>query len=91
MALSTPVATTSALAVDEVIVDGESGVVAPTTAALEGPLLSVLEDRARLHSLGVRAAEQATRRFGFDTITDAYADFFAASVRRRRSGVGSSR
>jgi len=88
MTLGTPVATTAALGVEEAVTNGESGIVAPTTAALEAPLLDLLAARPRLAVLRERATQQAARRFGFAAIVDGYIDFFAASLRRRQSGLG---
>ena len=91
MALGTPVATTAALGVDETVTSGENGIVAPTTAALEAPLLQLLSARTRLAALGERAADAAARRFALPAIADGYVDFFAASLRRRQGALGNRR
>jgi glycosyltransferase involved in cell wall biosynthesis len=86
MALGTPVATTAALGVDEVVIDGETGVVATSTEALAEPLLQLLAARPRLAGLGHKAHELAGTRFGLEAIADGYAKFFAGAAARRQSG-----
>lgn len=91
MALGTPVATTNALGVDEAVIDGETGVVVPTTADLAEPLLALLAERPRCAALGESAARLARRRFGLEAIADGYAGFFASAAARRRAGRKGSR
>ncbi len=91
MALGTPVATTAALGVDEAVTNGETGVLAPTAAALAPPLSALLADRARLAALGAGAERRARERFALPSIAAGYGEFLATAARRRGSAGGGGR
>ncbi len=83
MTLGTPIATTAARGVGEVLIDGENAIVAPSAAALEMPLRELLGDRPRLAALGARARAWAQERFDMQAIAAGYAEFLAGAAARR--------
>jgi glycosyltransferase involved in cell wall biosynthesis len=87
MACGLPVVTTPVGSIEEIVTDGETGVlVAPQDVErLRGALRSLLDDPARRDALGRRARAEALERFGEDRMVDAMIEVF---LRAAGSGHG---
>jgi glycosyltransferase involved in cell wall biosynthesis len=87
MACALPVVTTPVGSIEEIVTDGETGILVPPQDAqrLRAVLESLLADAGRRETLGRRAREAAVARFGDDRMVDRMIEVFAA-VRGARHG-----
>jgi len=83
MAAGVPVVTTAHPGVDEVITDGQSGIVAASYDALETRLLDP-GLKASLHSMRPSARDQHTRRYDIRTVAARYADVYHQLLSEQR-------
>jgi glycosyltransferase involved in cell wall biosynthesis len=75
LAVGVPIVTTSHPGVDEVIVDGVSGIVAPDYEGLEQRLLQA-DLKSALQGMRQSARDQHTRRYDIETVAARYADVY---------------
>jgi glycosyltransferase involved in cell wall biosynthesis len=87
MALSRPVVAMRAGALDEVVLDGETGVLVPQAdeQALAGALVALACDPVRAEALGVAGSERQRARFDAGRMCDAYAALFRTLATARSS------
>lgn len=81
MACALPVVTTPVGSIEEIVADGETGVLVPPQDAerLRAALASLLADAARREALGRRAREAAVARFGDDRMVERMIEVFGAA------------
>jgi len=81
MACALPVVTTPVGSIEEIVADGETGVLVPPqdVERLRAALESLLADADRRHALGERARAAAAARFGGDRMVDRMVEVFAAA------------
>jgi glycosyltransferase involved in cell wall biosynthesis len=80
MACGLPVVTTPVGNIEEIVADGETGVLVPPQDAerLRAALDALLADAGRREALGRRAHEAAAARFGDDRMVERMIEVFAA-------------
>jgi glycosyltransferase involved in cell wall biosynthesis len=80
MACGLPVVTTPVGSIEEIVADGETGVLVPPQDAerLRAALDALLADAGRREALGRRAHEAAAARFGDDRMVERMIEVFAA-------------
>ncbi len=85
MACGLPVVTTPVGSIEEIVRDGDTGVmVAPRdSSALAGALAALLDDPVRRGTLGVRAHEHARAGFGEERMVDRMLEVFGAVTAER--------
>ena len=85
MACGLPVVTTPVGSIAEIVTDGATGVIVPPedVASLRGAIASLLDDDARRHALGERAATTARERFGDARMVDRMLEVFRHVARPR--------
>lgn len=90
MACGTPVVGFSAGGVGEAVVDGETGLLAPTGdfEALAAALQRVLEDRPLQRRLGQNARARVQREYAIELQARRYAALYAELRERAESGLG---
>ncbi|HEX3097681.1 MAG TPA: glycosyltransferase family 4 protein [Usitatibacter sp.] len=81
MACALPVVTTPVGSIEEIVADGETGVLVPPQEVerLRAALGSLLADTGRREALGHRAREAAAARFGDERMVDRMIEVFAAA------------
>jgi glycosyltransferase involved in cell wall biosynthesis len=81
MACALPVVTTPVGSIEEIVADGETGVLVPPqdVERLRAALGSLLADAGRREALGHRAREAAAARFGDERMVDRMIEVFAAA------------
>lgn len=86
MALGRPVITTPAGGVQEIVRDGETGIVvpAPDPASLAAAILRLLRDPSLGHALGTRGREVARAEFSDQAMCDRAERVYASALERRR-------
>ncbi len=89
MAAGRPIVATAVPGIEELVVDGATGVVTPSddAAAFASAALALLEDRARLKSAGQAARLHAERRLGADRMARATTAIYEAALLGRLAPV----
>jgi len=90
MSCGTPVIGTAVGGVPEVVIDGETGLLAPPDdlEAWSACLRALLFDRPRARQMGHAARKSVLDRFTRDRIVSQYESLYRAVLERRRSGAG---
>lgn len=78
MLAGTPVVSTRSGGPEEILTDGETGVLVPPSdpAALAAGIAGVLRDRPRTAAMVARAYDSAASRYGLSAMVDAYEELF---------------
>ena len=84
-----PVVASRVGGLQEVVVDGETGLLVPREdpAALADAVVSLLRDPARAAELGRKARERAVRDFGWDRYVEAHVELYGRLIDEQPSGV----
>ena len=84
MACGLPVVTTPVGSIDEIVADGETGVMVPPEdpARLRASLQALLDEAPRREALGKRAAQVARERFGEERMVERMLEVFRAASSR---------
>lgn len=90
MLLGCPVVSTAAGGIEDVVRDGETGVVVPSddAPALAAAIERLLDDRALSRRLAARAADFAGERFSAAVMIERYSLIYADSIQRRAAREG---
>ncbi len=84
MACALPVVTTPVGSIDEIVTDGETGVIVPARndMRLRVEISNLLDDEARRRTLGARAHSEAHARFGQGLMVERMIEVFAGAADR---------
>jgi glycosyltransferase involved in cell wall biosynthesis len=79
MASGKPVVTTKAGGTEDIVRDGETGLLAPPRdpEALARAILALLSDPGRASSMGIEARKDVERRFSWETVCEAYLKIYS--------------